>query len=362
VVRRGVLFIAIAVVVVAALTDPEGWIELVVIGVGVAVFVLWERRPSLPVTVLTVGVLVPVALAQLSGGLEPVMFLASLLAVAVAGWEQSPWRAGIACLAAVVSPVVIAALQPAEDHIAAGIWVIGVAFPALIGRAVYRQEQLADQLEAARRQLAVQAHAEERRRIARDIHDLVGHGLAGVLLQVTGARHVLRRDTEAADEALAAAEEAGRRSMHELRGTVAMLRDEDQSAVALPLPDLAELGALVDSARHDGLAVEYQLTGDLQRVDPAVGLALYRIAQEALLNAARHAPHASTVIAATVGASSVALEVVSLGALASATDAGRPKYGLTGMRERAVTVGGELHAGPTPQGWRVLCRVPVAPS
>lgn len=251
--------------------------------------------------------------------------------------------------------------EPADDRIAWGIWVVGVAFPALISRGVYRQKQLTAQLLTARRQLELQAQAEERRRIARDVHDLVGHGLSGVLLQVAGARHVLRRDPDAAEQALAVAEEVGRRSMHELRATVAMLRGADETATHVPLPDLSGLGALVDAARRDGLTVELCSAGDLEAVDPAVGLALFRIAQEALVNAARHAPHAATVVAATVTGEAVALEVDSRGALSAPTDRDRPRYGLIGMRERAATVGGELEARPTAEGWRVRCRVPVSP-
>jgi signal transduction histidine kinase len=214
-----------------------------------------------------------------------------------------------------------------------------------------------DRFLLARWQLAGQAQAEERRRIARDIHDLVGHGLAGVMLQVTSARHVLRRDIEAADEALAAAEAAGRRSLQELRGTVAVLRNASTST--LLLPSLAEVAALVDTARDDGLVVEYRSTGDVQSVSSAVGLALYRIAQEALLNAARHAPEAATVVVTAVTGRSVTLEVHSLGPLAARSEDGRPGYGLIGMRERAATVGGELEAGATSYGWRVCCRVSV---
>ena len=136
------------------------------------------------------------------------MFLVAVAAVIVARSEGPPWRIGAVCLALVASPAVIVALQPSGNRIAWGIWVIGIAFSAVIGRGMYRQERLSDELEAARLQLAVQAQAEERRRIARDVHDLVGHGLAAVLMQVTSARHVLRRDTDAAEEALAAAEAA----------------------------------------------------------------------------------------------------------------------------------------------------------
>lgn len=359
VVRRSAPLVALAVAVVAAVTDPAGWVALVMLAAAVALFVLWQRWPVLPAPVLAAGVLVLVAVTQLSGRLEPAMFLVAVAAVIVARSEGPPWRIAAVCLVLVASPAVIVALQPSGNRIAWGIWVIGIAFSAVIGRGMYRQERLSDELEAARLQLAVQAQAEERRRIARDVHDLVGHGLAAVLMQVTSARHVLRRDADAAEEALAAAESAGRRSMRELRGTMTLLRNPGESAEALPLPDFAQLGALVDSVRRDGLTVEYRATGDLAAVPPAVGVALYRIAQEALHNAARHAPRASTVVAVTVTPAAAELEVNSAGPLAGRADRSRPHYGLVGMRERAATVGGQLQAGPTSQGWRVHARVPV---
>ena len=126
-----------------------------------------------------------------------------------------------------------------------------------------------------------------------------------------------------------------------------------------PLPDISQLAELVGEARHGGLRVEYQTSGDLTGIPPAVGLALYRIAQEALHNAARHAPRASTVVAVTVTGGSAVLDVASIGAPAGRADLSRSHYGLTGMGERAATVGGELQAGPTPQGWRVVARLPV---
>ncbi|MGH3600469.1 MAG: sensor histidine kinase, partial [Pseudonocardiaceae bacterium] len=256
VVRRWVPLAAFAVVLVAELCDPAPWGEGVALIAAGAMLVVWERR-WLPSPVVAAGVLVGVGLSQLSGRLEPGLFLVSLLAIVVAGWERSAWRAGLVCAAAVAAPAVIVALQPAGNRIAWGLWVMGVAFPAVLGRGMYRQQRLIAELESARGQLARQAQAEERRRIARDVHDLVGHGLAAVLVQVSSARHVLRRDVQATEEALVAAEEVGRRSMRELRRTMTMLRAAEDGAVDMPVPELVGLGALVDSARRDGLAVEY---------------------------------------------------------------------------------------------------------
>jgi signal transduction histidine kinase len=207
---------------------------------------------------------------------------------------------------------------------------------------------------------------EERRRIARDVHDFVGHGLAAVMLQVTSARHVLRRDPAAAEEALRAAEDVGRRSMRELRRTVALLRSDDEDgAVAAPVPTADEIPDLVAVARAGGLDVGLNVDGDLAGLEPGVGLALHRIAQEALANAARHAPHARTGLEISVGEDEVTLVADTAGPVtpaapaAPAADPARRSYGVVGMRERASALGGELDAGPTVEGWRVSCRLPL---
>jgi signal transduction histidine kinase len=244
-----------------------------------------------------------------------------------------------------------------------GIWIMGIAFPWAIGWAGARQAQLAGQLDATRRELAEQALVDERRRIARDVHDFVGHGLAAVMLQITSARHVLRRDPTAAEEALRAAEDVGRRSMQELRRTVGLLRSDDDQGVAPPLPAVGDIAALVDHARAGGLDVRLRTQGDLSRVAPTVGVALYRIAQEALANAARHAPRALTVIEIEIagGQASLVAETTGPTATEAAAEANRrPHYGVIGMRERATALGGEFAAGPTPEGWRVSCRLPLA--
>ena len=224
------------------------------------------------------------------------------------------------------------------SELAVGIWILGIAFPWGIGRAGARQAQLVAELEATRRELAEQAVQTERRQIARDVHDFVGHGLAAVMLQVTGARHVLRRDPAAAEEALRSAEDLGRRSMHELRRTVALLRSDDESAGEVP--------ALVDHARAGGLDVDLEMRGDLSRIAPGVGVALYRIAQEALANAARHAPRARTDLRLEVDDGRARLVADTTGpTIAPAGETDRPCYGLVGMRERAAALGGELTAG-----------------
>jgi signal transduction histidine kinase len=181
------------------------------------------------------------------------------------------------------------------------------------------------------------------------------------MLQVTSARHVLRRDPAAAEEALGSAEEVGRRSMHELRRTVALLRSDDEAAVAPPLPSVRDIADLVGDAQAGGLDVELRTRGDLSRIAPSVGVALYRIAQEALANAARHAPsaHTSVEIEATDGRARLVADTTGPIVAGSDEDPERPRFGIVGMRERATALGGEFAAGPTPEGWRVSCRLPL---
>jgi signal transduction histidine kinase len=211
-VRLLVPIFALVVAVVGALADPSSVVDLILMAIPIAAFVLWTYLRSVPLWVVSLGVVVPVVVAERSGSHQPLMFEVSVLAFVVGRWSWSLTTAVALGLLAVASPVAVGLIE-SRGHIAVGIWILGIAFPLLIGRAVFRQGQLAAALEATRRELAEQAMLDERRRIARDVHDFVGHGLAAVMLQVTSARHVLRRDPAAAEEALRSAEDVGRRSM-----------------------------------------------------------------------------------------------------------------------------------------------------
>jgi signal transduction histidine kinase len=351
---------ALTVAIVAAITDPSSAADLLLAALAVGAFAVWAYVPNLPLFALSLAVLAPVVAAQRTGQLEPLLFEVSLLAFVVGFWAPS-FRVAIALgLLATAAPVLASLIQdPSEIFV--GIWIMGIVFPWLIARAAARQRQLAAHLDATRRELAQQAVLAERRRIARDVHDFVGHGLAAVMLQVTSARHVLRRDPGAAEQALLSAEDVGRRSMQELRRTVALLRSPEEGAVAPPLPSVRDIPALVDHARAGGLAVQLHTRGNLARVSPSVGVALYRISQEALANAAQHAPRARTVLEMEVADNRARLVADTTGptVAASSTEPERPRYGLVGMRERATALGGEFAAGPTPEGWRVNCHLPL---
>ena len=217
------------------------------------------------------------------------------------------------------------------------------------------------ELAATRELLARQAVQLERRRIAAELHDLVGHSLTVVLLSLTGARRLVRVDPDAATEALVEAEAIGRASLAEIRGSARALRDEQATGPAFaPMPAARDLPELVAGMVSAGSQVDLDIAGDVNEVEPVTGLVVYRVVQESLNNAARHAPGASARVAVAVAPDAVDVDVLDAGGAGS--DNGPAGVGLVGMRERVEAVGGTLDAGPVPGGWRVRAHVPRARS
>jgi signal transduction histidine kinase len=234
-------------------------------------------------------------------------------------------------------------------------WAIGTTCTALAVLLLRRQRLLVAELRAAQAGLADRARAEERTRIARELHDVIAHSLTVTLLHIAGARMAVRFDPADADRALAEAERLGRASLDEVRATVGLLKDagDRPDAVAAPLPGLAAVPDLVERFRTAGVPVDLEQAGDAAGVPATTGLAAYRIVQEALTNAAKHAPGAPVAVRLDLGE-----EVQVL-----VDSAGRPGtghgLGLDGMRERAASLGGTLTAGPGGRGWRVEARLPL---
>lgn len=332
---------------------PLTWWQALAVVVATAALVAVSAL-DVPLAPYSLVVVVGVVVAQVGRDLEPALFLVSLLALVVTSSGPFTWRSAVLLTLMAATPVVAAMVG---DDVASEIWLLGIGFPAAMGWVVARQERLTQELADARLALAEQQVVDERRRIARDVHDLVGHGLAGALVQIASARHVLRRDPEAADEALEAAERVARSSMGELRTTVAALRDADSAPTSLPTAtDIVEL---VRSVRASGREVRLVSRGELAVLEPIVGLALYRVCQESLANAAGHAPGATVTVELDVDEAAAVL-VVSNGPARQPphTDPDRPGFGLQGMHERVEVLGGQLDAGPHGDGWRVRCVVP----
>jgi signal transduction histidine kinase len=207
--------------------------------------------------------------------------------------------------------------------------------------------------------------AAERLRIARDLHDLVGHGLSLVAVQSGAARLALDAgDVGEARRAVAAIEAASRGALGEMRQMLGVLRagPDDGAGRTGAQPSLADVDTLVERARTGGHAVTVQRSGPLDQVPPAAGLCAYRVVQEALTNVVRHVPGAAVTVT-LAAADALTVEVVDERADgAPPPDPDRPHYGLLGLAERVGAAGGTLEAGPRADGagWRVTATVPLS--
>ncbi|WP_248579698.1 histidine kinase [Nocardioides sp. InS609-2] len=235
-----------------------------------------------------------------------------------------------------------------------GAWIAGTVFTTVACVFARRQRVLLDQLREAQAGLADRTRAEERNRIAAEMHDVIGHALTVSLLHVSSARLAMDEDPAEARASLEEAERLARKSLDEVRATVGLMRSSSPDAV--PLPGAADLGELVESFRRAGTPVSLEVVGDPAALTSTSALAVYRIVQEALTNVARHAPGSVTSVAVQIAAADTRVTIESDGPPARRTTDG---VGLLGMRERAETVGGRLSAGPAGRGWRVEAVLPA---
>ncbi|MEU6025045.1 sensor histidine kinase [Micromonospora sp. NPDC047134] len=238
-----------------------------------------------------------------------------------------------------------------------------------VGRAVHARRTSIEALrerarvaEANQRALAEQAVADEQRRIARELHDVVAHHVSVMGVLATGVRRVLRRDPDAADEAVATIEETSRATLRELRRLLDVLRTEAEPAADLaPQPGLAGIETLVEQVREAGLPVTFTVAGTPGPVEQGVALTVYRIVQEALTNALKHAGQATAQVRVGFPGDAVEVEVTDTGR-GPAPGHRRVGHGLVGMRERVALYGGVLRTGArTGGGYRVYARIPVEP-
>jgi signal transduction histidine kinase len=222
-----------------------------------------------------------------------------------------------------------------------------------------------DRAEAAARSREDEARrrvADERLRIARELHDVVAHNISMINLQAGVALHLIDEQPQQARTALAAIKDASKEALVELRSVLGVLRQVDEEAPRDPAPGLGRLSDLVAQAKAAGLDVEVSADGEPRPLPRGVDLAAFRIVQEALTNVSRHAGPATARVRVAYGDGHVEVEVVDNGRGAVPSGAPSPGSGngLTGMRERAESLGGEFEAGPRPGfGWRVWARLPA---
>ena len=243
------------------------------------------------------------------------------------------------------------------------ITIVAIWALANLQRARVRQLALtrdrAEQAVREREQRTALAVADERARIAREMHDVVAHSLSVIIAQADGGRFVAAQKPERAAEVLGTIGETGRAALADMRSLLGVLRQEDETSFG-PQPGPEQLPDLLERVRAAGLEVTLESEGDLDALPQAVGMSVFRLAQEALTNVLKHAgPGASALVRLVRGPEGLVLEVIDDGQ-GTDPDSDGLGHGLTGMRERMSVLGGTLQAGPLPShGYRVRATVPL---
>jgi signal transduction histidine kinase len=330
-------------------------------------------RPTIA-AVTTVIAVIALALLQTGGGQAPwpwavPTIITHAIVIGILG-VQSRTRVGFTTwVFAVAGTIVIAFLYPrGSDEPAVNIIVAGsVAGLALAAGVVLREWRSIRAQLLRERAVSLEEHqrrvlAEEKTRIARELHDVVAHSMSIINVQASSAvyRHsdVPAPVAREFDEIAAAA----RGAISELRGLLGVLREDGMAQQLAPQPGLDDIAELVQAAQRSGVRVTYRRSGHpSQPVPDAIGLAAYRIAQEAMSNAIRHAPGSEISVACHCGESWLTLTVVNT-ASGIPTPSGEHGHGLVGMRERAAAAGGTVDIGPTGGGgYAVTARLPTQP-
>ena len=343
---------------------------------------LWWRRKAPAITFFVIAL---IALAQWSVGIwqfAGVSVLIALYSLALHGsLRMLGWAAGLA-----VAEVTLAAfvLIPVAHPLLGLFFLLGTATAAVATgltlriRRMYQAalEDRAARLEIERDQRIQLTAAAERSRIAREMHDIVGHNLSVMVGVADGAAALAASRHERSAEALRILGDTGRQAMGELRRVLGVLREEQQDARLLsPQPGVRDLDPLLTRVRAAGLTVTYRSSGDLDTLDDGVQLTIYRIVQEALTNTLKHAGTGAAEVTVAAGAGTVRICIADTGAPPEprvrpepepGPPAGDPGHGLVGIRQRAAMYGGTVTVGPRHDrpGWIVDVRldVPSAPA
>jgi signal transduction histidine kinase len=370
-----------AQIAAGGLTLPagSGWIVLRYLAVAAACGSLPFRRrfPGPVLGVVAVAVALLNALGGYGGGLPAAGGGLAVLAVIPAVYSvtaTSTRRESLTGVGAAVATIEAGALSAAGGPdwgaalvalaLAAAGWLAGENTRA---RRTYLGGMLERAAERERDQQAQRAGAEERLRIARELHDVVAHAMSLIAVRSGVARVVLDARPDEAREALGIIEDTSRQALAEMRLLVGVLREhetQDAQADREPAPGLADLPGLVSRISEASVSVDLRVEGEPRPLSPGVDLSAYRIAQEALTNVVQHAAPAAAELTLRYRPAEVVIEVTDDGRSRPRTASAGPArdgtgHGIAGMRERAAVYGGELLAEPTASGFRVLARIPT---
>ncbi len=360
---------AAAVTEVATAGVDAPWPIAAVFALGTALPLLWRRRA--PVVVLAV-VLSSLAIPDATHGIAneaSVPFIGVLVATYASGAYTDRRSGRIA--AGVIAVVLLFLAVSIGENVAGDALFIGGILYAVWGAAtiVRSRQELATalaartvELEHEREEKAQLAVVEERARIARELHDVVAHTLSIMVVQAGAERRALGAARPETSEVLATIEATGRTAMAEMRRLLGMLRRSDDELALAPQPSLAHLDELVAQVREAGMPVDLRIEGEPRPVAPGVDLSAYRIVQEALTNALKHAGPARARVTVRYGDDELDIEIADDGARAPAA-APAGGHGLVGMRERVALFGGDLATGRRRGGgYAVRARLPLAGS
>lgn len=263
-------------------------------------------------------------------------------------------------------PILTGSGPKASDLIYVGLlisatWGVGRALRHRLAKAV-AAEHRAIHAERARDDAARLAVAEERGRIARELHDIVAHGLSLMIVQAGAAEQVLVQDPARAEGPLRSIQDTGRQALADMKRLLGLLRVDEEQVGLAPQPSLAQLDRLVADMRHAGLPVVVSVEGRARGIPTGVDLCAYRVVQEALTNSLRHARPSSARVMLRYSDQDLELEVIDDGAEATNGTSGQDGHGLIGMRERVALYGGRLEVGRRPEGgYGVWARLPLYP-
>jgi signal transduction histidine kinase len=278
---------------------------------------------------------------------------------------EVPISCGLVLVGIVLFMITDGEFQPIDAVFATGFvggpWAAGLAI-RLRRDHESRLTAANEALHADQEKLARRAVAEERARIARELHDVVSHAISVTVLQARGASRTLGHDDEAVRRSLEAIEQTNTAALGDMRRLLTVLRDVEGDGSTSPQPSLTRLDALLEEVRRSGLAVELEETGPVRDVPPGVDLSAYRIVQEALTNVIKHAGPATARVRVEYGADALRVAVRDDGRGERADDStNQLGHGLIGITERVAVVGGQVTAGPCASGgFEVSARLPYS--
>jgi signal transduction histidine kinase len=354
------------IVDVCVIDDRQGPLWANLLAIVVFAGLIWQHRRTPRAAgygFLALVVVMSVALTP-PPGLIVVLFGLLLFPFAVGALVRGAWS--FAYVPAVLAAIVVADLSWSQPNVGDYVFPMALALAAYgAGRNVVHRSALAAELHEAalrageeRDAEARRAVAAERRRIAREMHDVVAHSISVMVVQAAGARRILERDPVRAREAAAQIERTGRETLLEMRRLLGVMRGPEQRAELAPNPTLDDLPALIERARDAGLPVRLGVDGARRELGAGLGLAAYRVVEDALDDVLRTAP--GTVTEVTVRYSRSALEVTIADERPGLPFAVGAGPALVGVRERVSVYGGELRTGQRPGGGHeVHVRFPI---